>query len=236
MTRQQQLQEEIDDLRAQIRYHDRMDNKQMLELLTFKLQLLEQKAKSKSGHGHKSEFESKKIDFDKLATYLPPRDDPDVTYDESLQTAIIERALNAEIAEHQHKLDEEKHAADQQKMIEFEQRRKEQESQHRKVKKKTAEQLLELLLSGHRDRCNCGCHGRLYLEANTRTSSCQRSRGVDMEDAALLLQQEYSTGKIIRRFLGTSTHDRLVAFAKNEETYPDVISRLLDDQQQARAG
>jgi hypothetical protein len=60
------------------------------------------------------------------------------------------------------------------------------------------------------------------------TNQCPAYRATDIEPGLALLREEYSTGRIIRRFLGEQTHDRLVEFAKDEETYPDLINRLLD--------
>lgn len=41
-----------------------------------------------------------------------------------------------------------------------------------------------------------------------------------------LLGEEFNMGKITR--LDEQTHNRLVEFAKPDETYPDLIIRLLD--------
>jgi hypothetical protein len=41
-----------------------------------------------------------------------------------------------------------------------------------------------------------------------------------------LLKEEYSTGRIIR--LDEQTHNRLVEFAKPDDTYQDLLNRLLD--------
>jgi uncharacterized protein with ATP-grasp and redox domains len=41
-----------------------------------------------------------------------------------------------------------------------------------------------------------------------------------------LLNEEYSTGRII--ILDEQTHNRLVEFAKPDDTYQDLLNRLLD--------
>jgi hypothetical protein len=120
-------------------------------------------------------------------------------------------------------------------MERYEKQQREREEQQRKARARLPEQQLQMLLSGKRSTCSF-CHVRQRAEFFGHTDQCPAYRATDIEPGLALLKEEYSTGKIIRRFLGEQTHDRLVAFAKDEETYPEVISRLLDiaDQQQAR--
>jgi hypothetical protein len=47
-----------------------------------------------------------------------------------------------------------------------------------------------------------------------------------LEPGLNLLTEELNAGKIIR--LDERTRNRLVEFAKPDETYPDLINRLLD--------
>ena len=54
----------------------------------------------------------------------------------------------------------------------------------------------------------------------------QNNRVESLEPGLNLLTEELNAGKIIR--LDERTRNRLVEFAKPDETYPDLINRLLD--------
>jgi hypothetical protein len=52
--------------------------------------------------------------------------------------------------------------------------------------------------------------------------------GVSIEPGLALFREEFRTGKIIRRLVGEVAYNRLVEFAKHDETWPDLMKRLLD--------
>jgi hypothetical protein len=102
--------------------------------------------------------------------------------------------------------------------------RKEQERKQRaEALKKMPEQQLQMILTGTRGKWADGC--RQYAEFG-HNRYCPNTSGEDLEPGLTLLNKEYSTGKIIR--LDEQTHKRLADFAIPDETYQDLINRLLD--------
>jgi hypothetical protein len=109
-----------------------------------------------------------------------------------------------------------------------EKQRKEREEQERKqraeAKKRLPEEQLQMVLNGTYGRwSSCGC--KKYPELG-HNRFCTSALVEDIEPGLSLLKQEYSIGKIIR--LNEQTHKRLAEFAISDETYPDLINRLLD--------
>jgi hypothetical protein len=190
------------------------------------LQLLEDKVnKSKS----KSKSEAEKIDYNEISKYLPepPSDDPNTILDDSVIKQRIESALNAKRAEEDAKLRAKEREKELLDMERYEKQQKEQSKREAEYRARLPERQLQMLLSGKRSTCSF-CHMRQRAEFFGHTNQCPAYRATDIEPGLALLREEYSTGRIIRRFLGEQTHDRLVEFAKDEETYPDLINRLLD--------
>jgi hypothetical protein len=52
--------------------------------------------------------------------------------------------------------------------------------------------------------------------------------GQDIEPGLQLLKEEFRTGKIIKRVIGQRAYDRLVEFAIPDETWENLMNRLLD--------
>jgi hypothetical protein len=80
-----------------------------------------------------------------------------------------------------------------------------------------------MILSGTRGKWADGC--RQYAEFG-HNRYCSNTTGEDLEPGLALLKEEYSIGKIIR--LDEQTHKRLADFAIPDETYQDLINRLLE--------
>jgi uncharacterized protein with ATP-grasp and redox domains len=119
-------------------------------------------------------------------------------------------------------------------MERYEKQQKEQSKREAEYRARLPKLQLQMLLSGKRSTCSF-CHMRQRAEFFGHAKNCPVYTATDIEPGLALLREEYSTGKIIRRFLGEQTHDRLVEFAKDEETYPDLINRLLDIAAQVKA-
>jgi hypothetical protein len=165
--------------------------------------------------------------------YLPPRpsDDPHVIVSEGPADInwMLNYALNMETNEKQQIIDKKNQEEEQRKMKELEQRQREQrerqEEQRRWYVKNLPERQLQMFLTGRRDIWRC-CGHRKLAEYYNHSMQCLSTRGVDIEPGLNLLKEEYSTGKILR--LDEQTHNRLVEFAIPDETYTDLINRLLD--------
>ena len=52
--------------------------------------------------------------------------------------------------------------------------------------------------------------------------------GQDIEPGLQLLKEEFRSGKIIKRVVGQRAYNRLVEFAISDETWDDLMNRLLD--------
>jgi hypothetical protein len=83
-----------------------------------------------------------------------------------------------------------------------------------------------MFLTGKRYVCS-GCHGKMYYEAFCRNSHCTAQIGKDIEPLMAGLKQEISSTDTAIR-LDEQTHNRLAEFTKPDETYPDLINRLMD--------
>ena len=87
-----------------------------------------------------------------------------------------------------------------------------------------------MFLSGERPRCG-HCRVLQLAEFFGHANNCPYYHtigGQDIEPGLQLLKEEFKTGKIIKRVIGQRAYDRLVEFAKDDETWPDLIDRLLD--------
>ena len=79
----------------------------------------------------------------------------------------------------------------------MEKERKERQEQEREFNKSLPERQLEMFLSGHRNMWSC-CRMLQHAEMYGHAKNCHSYTAIDIEPGLALLQQEYSTGKIIR--------------------------------------
>jgi hypothetical protein len=162
--------------------------------------------------------------------YLPEwfvemRKDEHLIIDGNTAAQTLEAALNNKQAEQQRKLEATRHEEEQRRMAEREKQQREESKRQAEAYSRLPERQLEMLLSGKRSTCSY-CRRRQYAEFFNHGKDCPVQTGTDVEPGLRLLQQEYSTGKIIR--LDEQTRNRLVEFAKDDETWPDLMNRLLD--------
>jgi hypothetical protein len=88
-----------------------------------------------------------------------------------------------------------------------------------------AQRQKRMILSGKRDTCNY-CHLPENGEWYGHSALCPVKTGRSMEPGLRLIALEYKTGRLIE--LDQVTRDRLVDFAIPDETFQDVINRLLN--------
>ena len=132
------------------------------------------------------------------------------------------------------KFDAKRQQEEQRIMAEREKQRKEQEEQSSEAYSTLPERQLQMLLSGRRSICSY-CHLRQHAELFTHGADCPITRAVSIEPGLELLEEEFRTGKIIKRVIGQRAYDRFVKFAKPGETWEDCMNRLLDVIVQAQA-
>jgi ATPase subunit of ABC transporter with duplicated ATPase domains len=142
---------------------------------------------------------------------------------------LWQRARNAVEYDRQHqdylKQQEEWHRQMEQKEKQ-DRERKEKEAQERaEYRKNLPRQQLDMILSGRRKIWGC-CGHRKEAVVNGHSLLCKITRVESLEPGLSLLTEELDAGKIIR--LDEKTRNKLVEFAKPDETYPDLINRLLD--------
>jgi hypothetical protein len=104
-------------------------------------------------------------------------------------------------------------------------REENRQRERRAMAKLPEEHLTTIIFGGHRPRCSV-CHVKQYAELFGHATGCSVHTSRPLEAGLTLLKFEYDAGKIIR--LNDATHTRLIQFALPDETYPDLINRLLD--------
>jgi hypothetical protein len=161
--------------------------------------------------------------------------DPNAIYNyhESYTQLMREREFNEEENERQAKLEAKQRDKDYRQMIEYEKQQEERNKLERMDRTNLPEQQLQMFLSGRRSICS-HCHLRQNAEFFGHSKQCPIQRGTDIEPGLALLKEEYRTGRMIR--LNEKTANRLVEFAFPDETYPDLINRLLDIANQSGSG
>jgi hypothetical protein len=143
---------------------------------------------------------------------------------------VIAYAISAQLNEQDHEKSLKRQAEEQRIMEQQEKQRKEREEQElqrrREALKNLPQKQLDMIFSGRRNKCyKCGATEYAELYANHHLQ-CTNTTAENLEPGLALLKEQYSTGRIIR--LDEQTHKRLVEFAIPDETYQDLINRLLD--------
>ena len=110
-------------------------------------------------------------------------------------------------------------------MEEREKQQREHSKRCQEANKKLPERQLQMFLTAERYRCS-SCKGLLWYCACCTNRLCQAQTNRSIEPGMTRLKEEYSTGRII--ILDEQTHNRLVEFAKPDDTYQDLLNRLLD--------
>ena len=126
---------------------------------------------------------------------------PDCVLSEELGRILWQRARNAVENDRRHEEYLKQYEEEQRKMAEREKHRKEQREREAITRRELPERQLQMFLSGN----------HIYREPGLK-----------------LLAEELSTGKIIKRVVGQQAYNRLVEFAKPDETWDSLINRLLD--------
>jgi hypothetical protein len=163
--------------------------------------------------------------------YLPPKpigpDGKEIPWADDPKTRawMMEYATNAKMREQEAKLEAKRHEEERRRMKEYEKQQRERTKLEQQARSKIPERQLQMLLTGERSRWSC-CGLPRRAEFSGHAKNCQSYRGLDIEPGLNLLKQEYRTCKIIR--LDDKTYNRLVDFAKDEETILELINRLLD--------
>jgi hypothetical protein len=146
-------------------------------------------------------------------------------YDDSYIQLMHEREFNEKENERQAKLEAKRREEDYRQMVEYEKQQEERNKRDMVDRTKLPEQQLQMLLSGKRSICS-HCHLRQNAEFFNHSPRCVIQRGTSLEPGLWLLKEEFRVGKIIR--LDEQTRNRLVEFAKPDETYVDLLNRLMD--------
>jgi hypothetical protein len=168
--------------------------------------------------------------------YLPEwfvemRKDKQLIIHDNVAAQAIEAALNMKRLEQERKLEAKRDEEQRRIMAQREKQETERREQERARKaeylKHLPEKQVEMIFSGKRDKSGC-CDTTKYAEFYGHSTLCKNTAGEDLEPGLRLLQQEYSNGRLIIRLVGELAYNRLVEFAKDDETWPDLMNRLLD--------
>jgi hypothetical protein len=189
--------------------------------------------------------QSKKItlaDIDEK--YLPQwfvemRKDEHLIIDGNTVAKALEAALNNKQAEKNVKLEAKRHEEEQRQMAEYQKKQRQESELRAEARRQVPESQYRRFVSGELQYSTCyGC--RTYLDPYLlcTNSWCQYHEKIDIEQLMRklkavaneyeALKQEISTGQIIKTIIGLSAYNRLVEFAIPDETYPEVMNRLLD--------
>jgi hypothetical protein len=174
----------------------------------------------------KPKSKSKKVDFDKIAKYMPPRpDDPNIVYDPSMKKMMIEAALNEMENEKRRKEEAKRWAEEQRRMKEYEEKQREYRKLQLERIANLPNQQFEIFASGQRFQCSC-CHIGLNFEAFCPNTRCPNETAISTEPLMMRISEELSES--IR--LDEPTRARLDEIRRpDEKTYQDIVNRLLDN-------
>jgi hypothetical protein len=154
---------------------------------------------------------------------------PDVTISDEYAQMLWRRAYNAveydRRYEEERKQQEEWHRQMEQKEKQDRERKERELKQRHEYRKNLPRQQLDMILSGRRNIWGC-CGRRKEAVVDGHSLLCKITRVESLEPGLSLLREEINSGKIIR--LDERTCNRMVEFARPNETYPDLINRLLD--------
>lgn len=156
-------------------------------------------------------------------------DDPNIFIPEDphLINLAVQRAANEKENQRQAKLEAKRQEEERRAMEEREKQEIERHKLEQKQRTNLPERQLQMFLSGERRTCT-HCHRVEYAELYGHSTNCPIRTGIDIEPGLALLRKEFSTGKIIRRIIGDLAYNRLLKFAKDDETWDDCVNRLLD--------
>jgi hypothetical protein len=154
---------------------------------------------------------------------------PDVVISDEYAQMLWRRAYNAveDDRQHQEYLKQQEQWVREQEQREKQRKEQQEQEARRKAeyKKNLPKQQLDMILSGRRNIWGC-CGRRKEAVVNGHSPLCKINRVESLEPGLNLLTEELNAGKIIR--LDEQTHKRLVEYAIPDETYTDLINRLLD--------
>ena len=142
----------------------------------------------------------------------------------------LERANNMQNNEEREKFEAKRQEKERKRMQEYEEKQRKDRERLQEYYRNLPEKQLQMFLSGERHKCG-HCHWPQLAEFFGHAKSCSYYHiigGQDIEPGLQLLKEEFRTGKIIKRVIGQRAYDRLVEFAKPDETWDDLINRLLD--------
>jgi hypothetical protein len=177
---------------------------------------------------NKPKSKSKKIDFDKLAKYMPERpNDPNIVYDPSMNKMMIEAAFNQMENEKRAKLWEKEREENRKAMEERDKRDRERRKQQLEYMKNLPESQFQIFASGQRFQCSC-CHIGLNFEAFCPNTRCPNETAISTEP----LMERISDELIASARLDEPTRKRLEEFIRPDEdgkvSYQDLINRVID--------
>lgn len=165
---------------------------------------------------------AEKITDDINARELLPvewQNDPHVVVDDSYVQMAAIRAANQKINAENAKRAAKEYEEEQRRIQELEKKQREDTERMRKLNSKRPERQFEQLAFGKRDP------GVTYY-ASHRNPYPQPPTNISIEPGIDYLREQYRTGRLLR--LDEQTANRLIEFAKPDETYTDLINRLLD--------
>jgi hypothetical protein len=186
---------------------------------------------------------SQKVDWEKLRKYMPePQRDNNgnvMPWDDSTATQnfLVTSALNAMQREKEDKQYEKQRKAEQEEMARREQQRMEEDKRRAELPKVPRGQVqFNMLLSGNYPRHTYSWNNANYSFKMTAALlgepiKIHQYEGadikvIDIEPGLRYMRELYRENKLIQ--LDDDTHKLLMQFAKEDETIPDLINRLID--------
>lgn len=144
--------------------------------------------------------------------------------------SVLDHANNMRNNEEKEKFEAKREEKEQKRMQEYEEQQRKNSERWRQYYRNLPEQQLQMFLSGERPRCG-HCRVRQNAEFFGHAANCPYYHiigGQDIEPGMQLLKEEFRTGKIIKRVTWQRAYDRLVEFAIPDETWENLMNRLLD--------
>jgi hypothetical protein len=119
-------------------------------------------------------------------------------------------------AEKQAKVDAKRYEEEQRLMEQQQKQEAEYRKQREEYRKHLPQRQLDMFLTGKRNTWPC-CHRLKLAEFFNHSKTCDYPTGEDIEPGLRLLQEEYRTGRLLKRIIGEDAYNRLVEFAIPDE-------------------